>query len=132
MAVDREKGAGEGKTKVSRQQRMATDFRNRFIVSIILTIPILALSPLVQQAFGFVLQFNGDSIVLFLLSSAVFFYGGWPFYSGLIKELNRRQPGMMTLIGVAIIVAYGYSKCRPLRGVRDLGCDLLLGIGHSD
>jgi Cu2+-exporting ATPase len=106
--------AGDGKreanSKVSRQQRMAADFRNRFIVSIILTVPILALSPLVQQALGFTLLFEGDAVVLFLLSSAVFFYGGWPFCSGLVKELARRQPGMMTLIGVAIIVAYVYSS----------------------
>ena len=110
MAGDGRMDAEEGRKKVSRQQRMATDFRNRFIVSIILTIPILILSPLVQQALGFTLRFEGDAIVLFLLSSAVFFYGGWPFYSGLVKEIRRRQPGMMTLIGVAIIVAYGYSS----------------------
>ncbi|WP_245249386.1 copper-translocating P-type ATPase [Methanolinea mesophila] len=103
-------GAGKGMRMASMHQVMATDFRNRFIVSVILTVPILALSPLIQQALGFSLRFEGDAIVLFLLSTAVFFYGGWPFYSGLVKELRRRQPGMMTLIGVAIIVAYVYSS----------------------
>ena len=103
MAGDMKMGAGKGMRKASMQQMMATDFRNRFVVSVILTVPILALSPLIQQALGFSLRFEGDAIVLFLLSSAVFFYGGWPFYSGLVKELRRRQPGMMTLIGVAII-----------------------------
>jgi Cu2+-exporting ATPase len=109
MAGNGEIEAGKGGRMASHQQKMAGDFRNRFIVSIILTVPILALSPLVQEALGFTLAFEGDAVVLFLLSSAVFFYGGWPFYSGLVKELARRQPGMMTLIGVAIIVAYVYS-----------------------
>ncbi|MDY6868521.1 MAG: copper-translocating P-type ATPase, partial [Chloroflexota bacterium] len=45
----------------------------------------------------------------FLLSSIVFFYGGWPFLSGLYNELKKRQPGMMTLIGIAITAAYVYS-----------------------
>ncbi|MBP1928228.1 Cu2+-exporting ATPase [Methanolinea mesophila] len=110
MAGDMKMGAGKGMRMASMHQVMATDFRNRFIVSVILTVPILALSPLIQQALGFSLRFEGDAIVLFLLSTAVFFYGGWPFYSGLVKELRRRQPGMMTLIGVAIIVAYVYSS----------------------
>jgi Cu2+-exporting ATPase len=92
--------------------QMVADFRRRFWVSLLLTIPILTLSPLVQGFLGLeeAIEFTGDNIVLFVFGTAVFFYGGWPFLSGLYEELSERQPGMMTLIGLAITVAYGYSS----------------------
>ncbi|MFO7742298.1 MAG: copper-translocating P-type ATPase [Anaerolineae bacterium] len=91
--------------------QMVADFRRRFWVSLVLTIPILVLSPFVQGLLGLeeVISFPGDRYILFLLSTAVFFYGGWPFLSGLYDEVSSLQPGMMTLIGVAISVAYVYS-----------------------
>ena len=66
---------------------------------------------MVQDLFGFefALFGNVDKYLLFVLSSIVFFYGGWPFLSGLVDELKEKQPGMMTLIAVAITVAWGYS-----------------------
>ena len=90
---------------------MAEDFLKRFWISIALTIPILILSPMIQEFLGLgdSLRFAGDSYISFLLSSIVFFYGGWPFLSGLYNELTKRQPGMMTLIGIAITAAYVYS-----------------------
>ncbi len=91
---------------------MVADFRRRFWISLILTGPILLLSPLIQQLLGLDgrLAFTGDRQVLWLLSSVVYFYGGWPFLKGLYDELARRQPGMMTLIAVAISTAYLYSS----------------------
>lgn len=89
---------------------MAGDFKRRFIISLIITIPILALSPMIQSFLGVDWRFTGDSYILFGLSSVVFFYGGWPFLTGGIKELKEKNPGMMTLIGLAIIIAYGYSS----------------------
>lgn len=91
---------------------MVADFRRRFWVSLGLTLPILALSPLIQQFLGLraTLAFPGDSYLLFILSSGVFFYGGWPFLSGALSEIGKRAPGMMTLIGLAIVVAYLYSS----------------------
>lgn len=90
---------------------MIADFRRRFLVSLILTVPVLALSPLIQAFLGLeALAFSGDSYVLFGLSTVVFFYGGWPFLRGLSSELGKRQPGMMTLISLAIMVAYFYSS----------------------
>jgi Cu2+-exporting ATPase len=90
---------------------MIADFRRRFWVSLVLTIPILALSPGLWELFGLKqpIGFPGDPYVLFVLSTVVYFYGGWPFLTGLINELRRRQTGMMTLIGVAISAAYFYS-----------------------
>lgn len=89
---------------------MIKDFRRRFWISTVLSVPVLALSPMIREFFGFELTFTGDYYVLFALSSVVFFYGGWPFLTGLRDELKSSAPGMMTLIGVAIAVAYAYSS----------------------
>jgi Cu2+-exporting ATPase len=88
---------------------MILDFRRRFYISTAVTVPILVLSPLIQQLLGFQLAIPGASYILFTLSSFVFFYGGWPFLKGLVEEIGGKRPGMMTLIGVAISVAYVYS-----------------------
>lgn len=90
---------------------MVRDYKKRFWVSLILTVPILILSPTIQKFLGLEkLSFVGDLYILFILSSAVFFYGGFPFLKGLKDELKQKQPGMMTLIGLAISVAYIYSS----------------------
>ncbi len=91
---------------------MVTDFRRRFWISLILSIPIVLLAPLIQGIMGIKdrLDFTGDSYVQFGFSTLVFFYGGWPFLKGLFDELKKKSPGMMTLIGVAVIVAYTYSS----------------------
>ena len=91
---------------------MIEDFRKRFWISLIVTIPILILSPMIQHFLGLkeTLRFTGDSYVLFALSSFVFLYGGFPFLKGLFDELKKLQPGMMTLIALAISVAYFYSS----------------------
>ncbi|GIU01562.1 heavy metal translocating P-type ATPase [Sulfurovum sp. TSL6] len=91
---------------------MAADFRKRFWISLVLTLPILVLSPLLQNLVGLreTISFSGDLYLLFGLSSAVFWYGGWPFLKGLFNELKSLQPGMMTLVAVAITTAYLYSS----------------------
>ncbi len=96
----------------SHHQMMVEDFKKKFIVSVIVTIPVLLLSPMIQQFLGIVdlAAFPGDIYLLFALSSFIFFYGGWPFLKGLYGEVKRKQPGMMTLIGLAITVAYIYSS----------------------
>src|SRR6187397_70924 len=88
---------------------MIADFRKRFYITLIITIPVMILSPMIQQWFHFDLAFKGSAYVLFALSSVVFFYGGMPFLKGLADEVKHRNPGMMTLIGVAITAAYMYS-----------------------
>jgi cation transport ATPase len=73
---------------------MAADFRKRFWISLVLTLPILALSPLLQTLVGLreAVRFSGDVYVLFGFSSAVFWYGGWPFLKGLTTELKSLKP----------------------------------------
>ena len=91
---------------------MVADFRSRFWVSLLLTIPVVALAPMIQSWLGLAdaLKFPGDSLVQFAFATVVYFYGGWPFLSGLAAELKKRMPGMMTLIALAISVAYFYSS----------------------
>ncbi len=91
---------------------MAADFRKRFWISLALTLPILLLSPLLQTFAGLreAIRFSGDLYVLFGCASAVFWYGGWPFLTGVFTELTSRKPGMMTLVAVAISTAYLYSS----------------------
>ncbi len=91
---------------------MVADFRKRFWISIAATIPILILSPMIQAFLGFeqAIAFPGDAYILWILSSFVFFYGGWPFLKGIYDELQKKHPGMMTLIAVAITTAYAYSS----------------------
>src|SRR5262249_29444700 len=89
---------------------MIQDFRKRFWVSIILTVPVMILSPMIQGFLRLQIRFPGDMYLLFLLSSVIYFYGGWPFLKGVYSELKDKTPGMMTLIGLAISVAYVYSS----------------------
>jgi len=91
---------------------MIADFRRRFWVSLVLTLPVLALSPMIQGFLGLetILAFPGDGYLLFALSAGIFLYGGWPFLTGLASELRQAQPGMMTLIALAITVAFVYSS----------------------
>jgi len=88
---------------------MVSDFKVRFWISLVVTIPVLALSPLIQSFLGYSLIFPADKYVLLALSSFIYFYGGWPFLTGLVSEFKNKKPGMMTLIGLAITVAYVYS-----------------------
>jgi P-type Cu2+ transporter len=88
---------------------MIADFKKRFYVVLILTIPIMLLSMMIQNFLGVDWQFAGSQYILFGLSTIVFFYGGWPFLKGLVEEVKTKNPGMMFLIGFAITVAYIYS-----------------------
>ncbi|MDT8436335.1 MAG: copper-translocating P-type ATPase [Gemmatimonadota bacterium] len=93
-------------------QEMAADFRRRFWISLALTLPLLALSPMLRGLAGLPESdlFAAERYVRFLLATVIFFYGGWPFLAGLVDEVRDRNPGMMTLIGLAITVAWVYSS----------------------
>lgn len=94
---------------------MVAGFRRRFWLSLIVTVPILILSPAIQDLFGFKsFAISGDMYALLLLSTFVFFYGGWPFLTGIVDEIRSGSPGMMTLIALAIVTAYVYSAAVTL------------------
>jgi Cu2+-exporting ATPase len=84
-------------------------FLKKFIISTVLTIPVLALSEMIQQWLGFELTFTGDKYLLGALATFIFLYGGFPFLKGLWDEVRTNSIGMMTLIGVAITAAWAYS-----------------------
>lgn len=100
-------------------QMMINDFKKRFWVTLFLTIPILFLSPMIQDFFGYEFLLPGNPYVLFGLGTIVYFYGGWPFLKGFWSEIKTGSPGMMTLISMAISVAYFYSSATVfgLKGV---------------
>ena len=91
-------------------EMMIEDFKRRFFISLIVTVPILVLSPMIQEWTNIQLSFTGSNYVLFALATFIYFYGGWPFLKGLVDELKEKTPGMMTLIAMAITVAYIYSS----------------------
>ena len=85
-------------------------FRRRFWVSLVLTIPVLLFSPMIQEWFGFQMpQFPGSQFVGPAFAIAIFIYGGLPFLQMAVPEVQNRQPGMMTLISLAITTAFAYS-----------------------
>lgn len=88
---------------------MVEDFKRRFFVSILVTIPILLLSPMIQNWLGIGITFPGSIWVLFALSTFIYIYGGWPFLTGMVDEFKKKAPGMMTLVALAISVAFFYS-----------------------
>lgn len=100
----------EGHDHHEHHAQMIEDFKKRFWISIILTIPIMVLAPMIQELLGYELRFQYDRYVQFALSTIVFFYCGFPFLKGLKDEIADRKPGMMTLIALAISVAYFYSS----------------------
>lgn len=91
-------------------EHMIEDFKKRFWVSLVLAIPISYLSEMTQMLFGYEVNFTGDRLLLFLLSTIIFLYGGKPFLFGAWDELKSKNPGMMMLISLAIIAAYVYSS----------------------
>lgn len=110
------RGEGEmrdvGHSHPSHHSQMVADFRRRFWISLVITIPVLLLSPMIQSFLnlGESIRFGGDLYLLFGLSSIVFLYGGYPFLKGIFAEMKSRRPGMMALIGLAITTAYVYSS----------------------
>jgi Cu2+-exporting ATPase len=96
-------------TSLHSHSSMIDDFRKRFYVVLVLTVPILLLSQMIQHWLNIHISFRGSDYILLVLSTIVFIYGGWPFLKGLVDEVKVKKPGMMTLIGFAISVAYLYS-----------------------
>lgn len=88
---------------------MIMDFKVRFFVSLLATIPLLFLSSMIQHLFSFSIEFPGDKAILVLLSSFIYTYGGWPFLKGFASELTQKKAGMMALVAIAITSAYLYS-----------------------
>ena len=90
-------------------------FRKRFWISLALSIPVLLYSPMLQMLLGFTMPpIPGIEWITLGLAVIVFVYGGLPFVRMAVPEVRNRQPGMMTLISLAISVAFIYSVLAQL------------------
>lgn len=85
------------------------DFLKRFWICLLITVPILLLSPMIQQWIGIDISFPGSKYVLLALGTAIYIYGGMPFLKGMVSELRNNAMGMMTLVAIAITVSFFYS-----------------------
>ena len=95
-------------------------FRDRFWVTLALTVPVVVFSEMFQELLGYEAPpFPGSTSIPPVLGTLLFFYGGWPFLTGAVHEARSRRPGMMLLIGLAISVAFGASVATEL-GAFDL------------
>lgn len=111
--------SGHGHEGHDHHAMMIRDFRKRFWVSTIISIPILVFSPMIQNFLGYEWLLPGNKYILLVLSTFVYFWAGWPFLKGFYEEIKAKGPGMMTLIAMAISVAYFYSAATVfgLKGV---------------
>lgn len=88
---------------------MMADFKQRFWVVLVLSIPLAIIAPMLMHLLGYHIDFPGQGLLEFGLATIVFFYGGKPFLSHAWDELKSGVPGMMMLISLAIVAAYVYS-----------------------
>lgn len=103
-------GAGEHAARDKHAGHSVEMFRRKFWVSLVLTVPALIWDPMIQDWLAYTAPvFPGSPFIPAVFGTAVFLYGGWVFLQGAYRELADRLPGMMTLIGLAISVAFGYS-----------------------
>ena len=101
----------------------AAQFRSRFWLSLVLTIPVLAFSEMFADLLNFTRpDIPGAGLVSPVLGTVVYFYGGWPFLTGARDELRARQPGMMLLVAMALTVAFVASWATTL-GIGELDLD---------
>ncbi|HLA63645.1 MAG TPA: heavy metal translocating P-type ATPase [Rhodothermales bacterium] len=100
---------------------MADDFKWRFLTCAALTVPILYLSPQAQALLGLDVTEKLPWVhwLILGLGATVYLYGGWPFFRGAVRELGRLRPGMMTLVTMAVTVAFAYSAAVVV-GVRGM------------
>jgi P-type Cu2+ transporter len=115
-----EHGATHGGGRGGGHGDHAAMFRDRFWLSLVLSVPVIVYSHMVQEWFGYTApELPGHTWIAPVLGTAIFFYGGWPFLAGALQEARDRQPGMMLLIGMAITVAFVASAVTTV-GVFDL------------
>ncbi|UXC27193.1 copper-translocating P-type ATPase [Enterococcus raffinosus] len=118
------------------------NFKQKFWLSLVLSIPIIVLSPMMGMQLPFQFTFPGSEWVVLVLATILFIYGGQPFLSGAKMELKMKSPAMMTLIAMGISVAYIYSlysfivnKINPHEHVMDFFWELatlivIMLLGH--
>nr|WP_240626666.1 heavy metal translocating P-type ATPase [Vagococcus vulneris] len=102
-------GHDMGHMNTSNHSMHMGNFKEKFWSSFVLAIPIILLSPMMGMKLPFQFQFQGSELVVAILATILFFYGGQPFLAGAKMEIKQKSPGMMTLISLGISVSYVYS-----------------------
>ncbi|MCK8115067.1 heavy metal translocating P-type ATPase [Anaerosoma tenue] len=103
-------GSGSPSAHDRHEGHSAAMFRDKFWLSFVLSVPAIVWSEMVQDLLGYTApEFPGSAYIPAVFGTIVFVYGGLPFLKGARNELADRLPGMMTLISLAITVAFGYS-----------------------
>mgnify|MGYP000595571197 CR=1 FL=1 len=110
MGLVKQKGHSKHEDHDKHAGHSVSMFKNKFWLSLAMTIPVLAYSASIQEWLNFSSPaFTGSEYIPFIFSTAIFFYGGLVFIKSAISELKAKMPGMMTLISMAIVTAYLYS-----------------------
>ncbi len=110
VPVQKKSGQHEAAAHDKHEGHSTNIFKVKFWVSLILSVPVVAYSPIVQDLLEYTApQFPGSEYLPLILSSIIFFYGGWVFLASAYRELRAKLPGMMTLIALAVTTAYTYS-----------------------
>jgi Cu2+-exporting ATPase len=115
-----EHGGHHGGGHEDHHRMMIEDFKRRFWIFLILAVPVILLSLMVQHILGFELVVPYAGFIAFGISSIIYFYGGWPFFKGLVEEVRKGSPCMMTPIGVAITVAYVFYSTAVVFGLEGM------------
>ncbi len=100
---------GEHEAHGRHEGHSVSDFKKRFFISLIIAMPVLILSPTIQNLLRFSFSFPGDKFVVSFLSSIIVIYGGMPFFKGAIREIKGKDFGMMVLVALAVLSGYIYS-----------------------
>ncbi|HTE48606.1 MAG TPA: heavy metal translocating P-type ATPase, partial [Candidatus Paceibacterota bacterium] len=117
LVAKKKVGHGEHDDFNKHREHSTNIFRDKFWTSLVLSIPVVLYSDVIQELLRFKAPtFPGSLYVPFILASVIFFYGGWVFIASAFRELKAKLPGMMTLIALAISVAYLYSVYTILSG----------------
>jgi Cu2+-exporting ATPase len=136
VPTSRSSGAHEKHATDKHTGHSTEAFLKKFQISLLLTIPVILYADVVKMVFGWSPpSFPGVAYMPLVLGSIVFFYGGWVFLAGAWRELRGRMPGMMTLIGIAIIAAYAWSVYAVFGGMEALFWELtslitIMLLGH--
>lgn len=109
MALEKVKQTSQQHEHNKHEGHSPNMFKQKFWLSLLLTVPTLIFSHTVQSWFGLNLMFPGSEYIPAVFGTIIFFYGGLVFLKGAKAELAAHQPGMMTLISMAISVAFVYS-----------------------
>ncbi len=136
LTSNKKQETNEHKMQNKHEGHSLSMFAQKFWLSFILTIPVVLYSDIVQKVFNYQPpSFPGSSFLPLVFASIIFFYGGWVFLKGAQRELQGRLPGMMTLIALAITVAYVYSVFTTFFGGTTLFWELstlitIMLLGH--